>query len=129
MMCHSVANYLRRGLMSLLIYMEWIVVEGETYILEMSHSEMTGSDVSYLIPKYHPYVLTLNDASEYLELPPKRINAFFLMYMGWIVVGGETWILETWDGGTKVSYLNPQWNPSIIWCVFVVGGAYSWDKP
>jgi len=37
MICQSVENYFPRGLMTLLVYMGWIVDVGETWVLEASH--------------------------------------------------------------------------------------------
>ena len=48
--------------------------------------------VGYLL-EYHLYVLNLNDILRCWELIPRGISDL-LMYMRWIIVDGETWILE-----------------------------------
>ena len=62
-----------------------------------------GSCLVGYLPEYHSYVLTLNGMSECWELLPKRFSEF-LVYIGWVVVDGETWIFEIdhdWEGGYK----------------------------
>jgi len=37
--------------MTLLVHMRWIIIDGETLIHETDHSEMVGTEVSYLKPQ------------------------------------------------------------------------------
>ena len=80
---------------------EYSIFGRVSFMLELHLTKATrGSNLVRYLPKYHPWALTLNGLFEWWELLPKRFSNFS-MYMGWIVVYGETWILVTnheWEG-------------------------------
>ena len=59
-------------------------------MLELRLTKMIwGSRLVGYLSKYHPYILTSNDVLKCWELILKRFSDFSV-YMGWIVVDGET---------------------------------------